>query len=504
MSVSQISNAEIEPMRCGLRNRPLTVLLGAGASVPSGLPSWNEMVMKLLRATTLADRRGILLPADGDSGSAGAEGDVDWRVVAGKLVERNDLTLLAEAVRSAFADADAHAWRALLWQALYVGEGDDRVRLRYMPSAMHLSAAALAWRNPGSVRLATLNFDELLESALTATKDELGATAMPPQVEHLHGRIPESGGGDSRCPPIFSFLEYVDNLKDQNASAKRYLADSRANGPMLLAGTSFRDPDIRQWLMQDRNEYSHPMVVLVSRESQQVDLRTFEAMKFTLRASWNALGITPIFVNDYNDEAQLIREMLYWDRPGYVSPEQRARRLWDALIDEGSFAVFQQGFAKLLRCQKQQIKDCLSARSVNATLWVSHGRQLTRYATHDRVYLSHTLLRQSTVGYDSPYVAGAALGNNEIGSIRLEPGTSRWDTILAAPITVFPQSVAAYSPLPLAVVTFGVEGRVCADREAEIKALLGEVAGPWERWLGSIAANAGDGEAGIPTVGQHW
>lgn len=471
MSVTQISEQQVKDIPSFDVNHPLTIILGAGASIPSGLPSWNSMVENLLFDFNV----------------------VSDKEIAGIIAEKCDPIILAEAIHKQAVSKES--WMQALCRALY---GKDNASRDYTISAMHANAARLACANPEGVRLATLNFDQFIEQAIEIIEKQFQVSnAKMPPVEHLHGIVPRNGSLAPDNMPVFSFFDYLENLTNKNTRARHFLADAIDNGYLLISGTTFRDPDMRQWLgdiLHNPKEAGRPKAyIIIEREGLEVSADIFKKMQPALEREWGALEFTPIFVNDYNDSAQIIKELIYRDKEGYKSPQLRSEQLWKALTNNiDIFHNYQRDFSSLLLDQKQTIKNIFADNSMfNATLWLSHGDNLTRFATYDRIYLRPDLLRNIPTGFDSPFIAGKVLSNNEIGRIdSLDPQKTRWNTILAAPITITPR-LDYYSPLLIGALTFGSTGHINQEKESYVKKAIADMANDWAARLGAIAESIG-------------
>lgn len=172
MTACELGPEMAEPLADLAQAEHVSILLGAGASVAAGLPSWDEMAVRLL-------------------GHAGAIDDV---ATARAFLTRQDPTLVAEAARAASDD-----WVSVVRDALY---GTNAAEV--YPGPLHLAVANLAATGPRQVGLLTLNLDDLLEEALRDLQDDLGRdkdvvsrTAAAPragpdahEVHHLHGLVP--------------------------------------------------------------------------------------------------------------------------------------------------------------------------------------------------------------------------------------------------------------------------------------------------------------------------
>lgn len=462
-------------------NGTLTILLGAGASAASGLPNWEDMVANLLVNS----------------------GVIENPAIAKRVAHLGDLVLLAEAARNAIVngktDDKNDTWLNALSTALY---GKARKPLR--PSSMQISSALIACEHSKSVRLSTLNFDRLLEIAVKETTNELASSgrfsstvvselqSQPPEVKHLHGIIQELPSTHQKpiSEPIFAFMDYLEQIKNPTSKALRFLQSSLDEGSLLIAGTSFRDPDMRQWLADilssRRNPRKHKACILIARESYAydgVDKEAFALMMPALEAQWKSLGFHPIFVDDFEDEAQLIRECPYAGNSDYLSPKERILHLWDTLTRENVFAEVQRAFATKLRENITELAKETGAKSeANATLWIARDSKLVRFAAHDRVYLTSELLRSDPIGFDSEFIAGQAYGANDFRYFppNNQPNGSlgRWKTVVATPIVM---QAHWCTPLPVGVLSFGIASRI--DNSPMLTDILARMANKWSSLL---------------------
>jgi hypothetical protein len=338
------------------------VLLGAGASVAAGLPGWDRLAERLLTRSGVAPDE----------------------ATAKSFLAKQDAMLAAEAARAASGD-----WPALVGDALYGGDDEPE------PAVLHLAAAALAaQRDAGMVQLHTLNLDPLVGTALRLALGELGLPADVHEraesaqgpvgshvVNHLHG-IVRAAGGDAR-----NVVLTLRDFTDLGATARPWqvaaLQDTIQKGPLILAGTSYRDPDIRQWLNDIPRD--NDVVVLLARQGLDLDRDTFDRVRSALEEQWQAIKVRPIAVHDHADAAQALRELPHLSEPGYTAPRDRARHVWKE--HEGSFAAKQQEHSALLADDLDRLRTHLGPES-NLTLWLADGEgKLVRWSSPDRLYV---------------------------------------------------------------------------------------------------------------------
>lgn len=412
-------------------DRHLTLLLGAGASTSSGLPGWDELAIRLLVRS----------------------GKVTSRGAAETLVARQDPLLVAEAARK---EPGAN-WHRSIKAALYEGLTD------LTPSAMHVAAAGhLLSGEAGDTTLITLNFDTLLESAIriddpsivvrASTDADLPSDAFV--VHHLHGVV----SPDEVRDVVLTLSDFNELVGDPNSWQLTVIRRAVGAGAILIAGTSYRDPDLRRWLhvaLADQPK-GHSALVLLARQGFELSRADFDEVKDALADQWRSAGLEPVILEDFTDAAQIVRELRYVHDDNYRAPRARARSVWDA--HETSFSELQAKYTDQLLLDATELKDALDVPQLNLTLWLADAEgHLARWAAQDRVYRSLDDLRLVDSGHDSTWIAGRALGGESILFQDLPSGGSRrWDTVLAVPIRVEHSGLPEFAT---AVLSVGLPGR---------------------------------------------
>jgi hypothetical protein len=457
VTASEIDDRILSPVKHAHGSGQVTVLLGAGASVTSGLPNWEEFATSLLLHS----------------------GAVSSRSLAEHLVSRQDPLLVAEAAKASSDD-----WPATLGSALY----PSNVEAGYSP--LHLAAANLRLTSStGRIKLATLNFDVLLEDALTDNEPDRNVTSIfdsalsdPNELEvhHLHGLVLEDGCFDV----VLTLTDYTGILETPATWQLDYLQHSVENGALVIAGTSYRDPDLRQWLhlaLRSRST-SHPAVVLLAREAFDLDKASWSELRDALTRQWRSLGLVPVLLHDHVDAAQVIRELPYLERGSYVSPRDRAARLWTH--HEESFSVRQVEDSRELAQDLQTVRSRLGVADANVTLWLADGHgQLVQYASHDRLFHDVSGLRRVPVGHDSTWIAAQALGREQPMADDLsgsEGATGRWRAVVAAPVTVTPDGMPYFASGALSI---GLPGAIDEYDPAAWSQIIGELTEKWSAVL---------------------
>lgn len=462
MSAPDIDQSVMDQFSALTGDAELTILLGAGASAPSGLPTWDEFATRVLVTCGL----------------------VKNEKAAAILLKRQDPTIALEAAHS----RACNSWHKKLLDALY-GELPEEPR----PSPVHLAAAGHFLAQPRTTTLATLNFDTLLEVALVdegtpsvsvgVGQHQRGAT---PCVHHLHGVVYEGGVME----PVVGYRDFAELVANQDAWQRKFLNESLSKGPLLLAGTSYRDPDIRHWLHQALRESPrpHPALVTIVREGLELERAEFESVKEALAEEWESIGLSALIMHDLADVASVIRELRYLGLPGYRSPKQRSVEVWrrhSLLFDE-----MQPSLSQSLLRDTEAVAETLGVNAHQGTLWLARGNgKLARFATASTRFESARHLKSVPTGHDSPWIAGEAIGTEEVKlrDVDRERGvTPPWRSVLAIPIFVGDKRTPDFAT---AVITFGLASTAAKldARQDDWSSIARELSSSWGAKLSAVA-----------------
>jgi hypothetical protein len=407
-------------------SKHVSLLLGAGASSASGLPGWDELAVRLLLKSESVTERGA----------------------AERLVSRQDPLLVAEAARNVFG-AD---WNRRVKAALYENLSN------LSPSALHLAAASHALAgSEDDTTLMTLNFDVLLEDALRIDADPERVSSRVDEVReagihsvhHLHGIIAPK---QNTRNVILTLSDFNEVLGNPVCWQQQILQSSAKQGAIVIAGTTYRDPDVRRWLHVALTENpGHAAIVLLARQAFGASPEEFTHIRGALAEQWSAAGLTPVILEDFTDAAQIIRELRHVDRAGYASPQERAQLVWQTHIDQ--FASLQATYSNQLRSDAEALREAFDVDALNVTLWLADAQGgLVKYAAQDRVYRTAEDLRHVPTGHDSVWIAGVALGAEDMVYRDLDStNTSRWETVMALPIRVEHSGLPGFATAVLSI-----------------------------------------------------
>ncbi|SKC69129.1 SIR2 family protein [Okibacterium fritillariae] len=452
MSAPDLSDEIMSQLKESGAEKHVTLLLGAGASTTSGLPGWDELTVRLLMGS----------------------GIVPNEETANLLLKRQDPLIVVEAARAMHPDD----WVRKVRSALYRGV----VSTEFSP--LHLAAVShLLGGDRGDTSLLTLNFDTLLEEAIEREtgEDVLSVSDSADSgelftVHHLHGVVSPTGTKDV----ILALTDFLEVVNTADSWQLEYLRSAVTRGAVIIAGTSYRDPDVRQWLHAARQHSpaDHAVLVLLARQGFDVSSAEFANLKDALFKQWEAVGLRAVLLDDHSDAAQVIRELRHVNDPSYMAPQERAAMIWKHHCEH--FEALQSEYVEALRLDSTEMRSMLDVDLLNMTIWLSNGKkELVRWAAEDRIYLDLDSLRAVQTGYDSSWIAGQALGADTLLIKDVEPsGTRRWKSVLAIPI---PAPHPHLPTMTAAVLTIGLPGRANQYEDSKVLwlGLLSEIADSW-------------------------
>jgi hypothetical protein len=275
------------------RKLPLTIVVGAGVSMNSSLPSWPSLVDKMTDAID----------------------DEDIRKIA--RADKSDLMRKAEIVLQLLKEANpAVEDHRIIRDALYQRD------LKVTPGLLAQSIARLARVRRTDSRLLTTNFDIILEEALLAyfADDDVKSFSIPlgekagweawkreedhVGVLHLHGRIRQEDGPEE---PILltesQFLEY-------GAEVREIIAESIKDSCTIFIGLSMSDPNLVGSLYASAPTDSPRFSLVVPPAVDDVSptLAATYAIN-SARYLEQKLGLRPIFLKSYSQLNQAISDL---------------------------------------------------------------------------------------------------------------------------------------------------------------------------------------------------
>jgi hypothetical protein len=457
----------------------ITIFAGAGVSMEAGLPSWNALVARLLRAVAAEE-----LDAD----------QLDlW--VARTLAEG---PLAAAAVAKAL-HGDEDAFKVAVREALYAPYGPRA----YGPGALAGEIAALKRKLGGRLRILTVNYDGLLEAALEAldlpTDPYVGAEAERRDraaVWHLHGRLMRRPDGTSWRTTGRLVLAEGDYVRSTyGAFPQNWVGECLESTLCVFVGLSMTDPNFIRWLYTQGADPPYPRFAVFVRQGSAIADDGVRAMMERAAAErWRMSGVTPVWANYYGEVAQMLHEAgLRIDDPGAESFAARAaHRLAEARAaflpdDDEGFLAAQAFLSQWLRERLDDVRAVAAAANVDLSdhqlglgLWgVDHAAGIIeQWALSHRELRERAAVDRRPLRFDSPWIAVAAAISG--APVEEDPAvyTSRWRLVRGIPVTVAPATARSVAGVLTLTSTVPLAGNPLSRRNAppgllrEIDALL--------------------------------
>jgi SIR2-like protein len=454
VSFASLGQPEIGPLidRMGAA-RDLTLLVGAGASMEAGLPSWPRLVELLLES--VAEQ----LPGLGaDERKAWAEG----------TIARDDL-LGAGAVVAVMAGDPVPE---LVYRRLYGGQGPAA----FAPGPIAGQVAALKALWGERLEILTTNYDDLLEEALIAAgtapsnvrsyvlNREPGTRAPGTiAVTHLHGLAGRSG------PAKGIVLTEEDYHRMQRGTSwQEQLVTARLQeSTCLFVGMSLADPNLIRYLYGYKaSGQPRHAAIFVRQGEAEVPVAVREAMEEAARRRWGRCGVEAVFVDHFADAAQLLYEIGLRKTVGaeaYRPVGERAGELIAAVEDgfapgdQEVFARRQIGISNALRglvseliLRTLELAGIKTEERFGLALWVmtADGRSLTGWAHSDRAQQDPATVSPVPVGAASEWVSVRAVCQGTTIELDRPNYSSRWIFVRGLPLVL-----ESPTRLPIGVLT---------------------------------------------------
>lgn len=268
--------------RLSSTNLSITFVLGAGASMEAGLPSWAALVRGLVEDVAprlAATEKRLWLEAIDDGGLLAA-------------------AATARALRS------KSGFGNLLWKRLYDGNSPDD----YQPGPLCTEIAAFKKAFFAETSLVTFNYDDLLERALNslnvkaeARSDAVAEPATVAVVRHLHGRLDAKRRDDSVILTEADYARFPVESAWQNDVMSRAL-----EGLCVFVGLSFNDPNLLRWVYRQGSQRHLALFTRQSSPSLRPTVR--RALERATRARLAHAGVEAYWADFYGELAQVIHE----------------------------------------------------------------------------------------------------------------------------------------------------------------------------------------------------
>jgi hypothetical protein len=239
---AEVNAGDLRGLRYAWKHRQLSLFLGAGVSIPYGLPSWKDLVLELLfEQATKTHRLGSMWPHYRRAVASWMTDYFDYDpLVLARMVERD--------LRPNFLSK--------LRIQMYA-----RHRKPHERTALDAVADLIAKSNrrSGVDTVVTFNFDDLLEDALRKRKVDVQSVSSRTRqqgsalrVIHAHGFVPRTGP-ISRADMVFTEPDYHRLTEAVFHWSLSEVVERLRKSTVLFVGLSMSDPSLRRLLDASRN-----------------------------------------------------------------------------------------------------------------------------------------------------------------------------------------------------------------------------------------------------------
>lgn len=422
----------------------VTLVVGAGSSAEAGMPTWSELIDRLLRR--LGKSRGMV----GDD----LEGFCDW------TARSEGLLGAAAVVEANVEEAEFRRWvREELYREMETG------RLTPGPSAE--ACARIKGLLKDRCELVTTNYDPILlnaakeEGALAGGSvqvavDDKPATGTEAFVRHLHGFATPT---QTRGVIVLAEGQYHD-MQDGQAWQEAFMRQRLLHSACLFAGTSLTDPNLLRYLYRS---HGGPDDVAVFTRQQEAEQRRSATPALnhqrdgTLRQRWTRLGVRPLLADYYTESAQFLWELASaLEDEELPTPYQERLSDWESIISRELLArrapqrfvsrqdVLQEVLADELRRVLETLADDghepIRGERLGAHLWAhlpSRQSLVVGIGASDRAWRDPSTLVPIPIGWETVrnWAAVQAFCSGSVTSRSTsEQVATRWNHVVGFPV----------------------------------------------------------------------
>jgi hypothetical protein len=253
---SRVNQSDLKGLQAAWRQKHLVLFVGAGVSIPYGIPSWKDLVLELLFEQAEHTRRlGSLWPHYRRALASWMTDYFDYNpLVLARMVER-------DARQRSRKNA---GWKPSDGETVFLEKLRTQIYAHCKPPAGKRTAlqaiADLIQRSKGNVRCAvSFNFDGLLEEELEARKvdsisisDGVRQHSGAFRIIHPHGFVPKKGA-IIRGRLVFTEDDYHKLTETVFHWGLSEIVSQLRQSTVLFIGLSMSDPSLRRLLDACRN-----------------------------------------------------------------------------------------------------------------------------------------------------------------------------------------------------------------------------------------------------------
>ncbi len=384
-----IQEVTTERIRQSYSEGRLDYLIGAGASIDAGLPTWSTLNRRLLerffRHDFSEERESTHLVVDPEPDELSALSTI--------FAERLGREPVIDLIKSSLDDEKQ--FRRLLRKSLYGDTGEIELK----PLQYELASVLGNGSGPEPDQLVTTNYDDLLERAycrlhgldehnlndqveIIATKQGLQKATDYPRFVHLHGYLPQGRKTPTQGTIVLSerdYLQTTDSWQTTFLSDEILLARDR---DLLIVGMSMADPRLRR-LLHDRAGQSDEcgkVFVLLPKSTATGDdslavRRAHKLLRDYETRYWDELDVGVKFVANFDKLPLHLRRIRLGDKPDEWCSSAR-HYLHQQTTDDSGRSVLLRLYDELKQREAHQLL-APRLRRLRSQFEISHEEELT-------------------------------------------------------------------------------------------------------------------------------
>ncbi|MFA8435424.1 MAG: SIR2 family protein [Marinifilaceae bacterium] len=296
------NEAFIKSLSNSLKDGRLTLVCGAGVSIGANIPSWNELLLRLLES---------MMKKISNSNPFSLK-NISTREFQRKIGSSS--LVMSKYLKSNLGKDFLNELRDALYQ-------DNPTTCELIEAIVELSRPQRDGNPIDSI--ITFNFDALIEENLGANNikykaiDNEGvrnqANELP--IYHVHGYLPRKGRISSNRDVVFSEDAYHTQFIEPFSWSNLIQLNKLSQNTCLFVGMSLTDPNLRRLLdvanRKESSKFLNHYVIKKTPEIANSNGQIDDLMIFLEEQDANELGLNVIWVEKFDEIPNILKQMIH-------------------------------------------------------------------------------------------------------------------------------------------------------------------------------------------------
>lgn len=294
----ETNERQIESLGRALQAGRLTLVCGAGASVGAGIPTWHQLLLRLLESMMKKISNDHSFSLDNDTANEFANRYAPSSLIVGKYLKNNLGNDFLKEVRDALYSSQTTSCSTI-------------------EEIVNLSRPQRNGKPLDSI--ITFNFDGLIEENLHANNISYkaiyneGMKNSPNElpVYHVHGYLPRSGRLPADANIVFSEDSYHSQFIEPFSWSNLIQLNKLSQNTCLFLGLSLTDPNLRRLLDVSNRKNPDKSLNHYIIKKLPADIESNEILDelaiFLEEQDANELGLNVIWIEDFEQIPQVLK-----------------------------------------------------------------------------------------------------------------------------------------------------------------------------------------------------